>query len=125
MNQNKCVFCYRGDVELILLGSGRSCSNCLVIAHDLVHIEGFSPENKVEEAVLSLIFFLETDLVLTRELLKSQSLSGDIQTVIGQKKEKLAAIEVSYSGVEESYTKKIKDLLNEHTVLLGLYADLP
>lgn len=125
MKQNKCVFCSRSDVELILLSSGRACSNCIAIAHNLVNVERFSPDNKVEEAVLSLIFFLETDLVLTRQLLKSQSLSGDLQALVRQKREKLVGIDANYAEVKESYIKKIKNLINEHSVLLDLYTDLP
>ncbi|MFA0193739.1 hypothetical protein AB4501_23165 [Vibrio sp. 10N.222.55.E8] len=123
MNQNKCAFCSRSDVDLILLGSGRACSSCLIIAHDLVNVDRFSPSNKVEEAVLSLIFFLEADLVLTRQLLKSQSLNDDLQAIVRQKKEKLVGIEINYVGVEESYTKRLKKLINEHSVLLNLYTD--
>ena len=125
MNQNKCVFCSRSDVGLILLGSGLACSSCLTLAHDLVNAEGFSPDNKVEEGLLSLIFFLETDLVLTRQLLKSQSLCGDLDALVRQRREKLIAIEVDYNEVKEPYIKKINNLIKQHLLLLDLYTDFP
>jgi hypothetical protein len=125
MNQYKCVFCSRSDVVLTLLGSGRACPDCIGIAHRLIHSERFTPNNTVEEAVLSLIFFLETDLIFTRQLLNSQSLNDDLQMVVRHKREKLVAIDVHYSDVRECYIKKIKNLINEHSVLLDLYTDLP
>lgn len=125
MNQYKCAFCSRSNVSLTLLGSGRACPDCIGIAHRLIHSEKFTPNNTVEEAVLSLAFFLETDLVLTRQLLNSQSLNGDLQALVRQKREKLVGIEVHYSEVRECYTQKIKELVKEHSVLLDLYTDLP
>ena len=77
----------------------------------MVQVEGFSPENKVEEAVLSLIFFLETDLVLTRELLKSQSLSELDVNINGNKiliqARKIISIERNSFEVEYRNTRKI------------------
>ncbi|MFA0193757.1 hypothetical protein AB4501_22310 [Vibrio sp. 10N.222.55.E8] len=121
MNQNKCAFCSRSDVDLILLGSGRSCSSCLIIAHDLVNVVRFSPSNKVEEVVLSLIFFLETDLIFTRQTLKSLTLNDDVLNLVKQKREKLEKVVVNYKNVDAKYLKKIESLLGEHKSLLNLY----
>ena len=122
MNQSQCVFCSRNDVALTLLGSGKVCSSCLVIAHNLVHIERFTPDNKLEEIFLSLIFFLESDLVFTRQVLNAQSLN-DSQMIIKKKREKLQGIVTNYKGVDERYINKVEMLINEHSVLLDLYTN--
>lgn len=124
MSQCKCAFCSRSDVTLILLGSARACCDCIATANQLVNIERLSPNNQVEEVALLFIFFLETDLILTRQLLIAQSMSEGLQELIRQKRGKLASVVVDYSEVDEYYSKKIKALIKEHSVLLDLYTNV-
>ena len=124
MNHYKCVFCSRSDVTLMLLGSGRACPDCIGIANHLIHSERFKPNNIIEEAALSLIFFLETDLIFTRQLLRAQPLSENLQELVRKKREKLASIAIDYSEVDEHYSKKTKTLIKEHSTLLDLYTDI-
>ncbi|MEG3695488.1 hypothetical protein V5098_20425 [Vibrio coralliirubri] len=121
MSLKKCTFCSRSDVKLILLGANRACSSCIETAYHLVSVEKLLPKNQVEEAVLSLIFFLETDLVFTRQTLKSLTLNDDVQNIIQQKRERLDSIVTNYEDVDERYLKKIEILLGEHRSLLNLY----
>lgn len=75
----------------------------------------------MEEAVVSLIFFLETDLVVTRQTLKSLTLSDKIQSLVKKKRETLESVETYYEDVDTRYLKKIESLLREHKSLLNLY----
>ena len=121
MSLKKCTFCSRSDVKLILLGANRACSSCIETAYHLVSVEKFLPKNQVEEAVLSLIFFLETDLVFTRQTLKSLTLSDKIQSLVKKKRETLESVETYYENIDTRYLKKIESLLREHKSLLNLY----
>ncbi|MFA0015470.1 hypothetical protein AB4391_19290 [Vibrio lentus] len=123
MSLRKCAFCSRSDVALSLLGSGRACCDCIATANQLINVERLSPNNQVEEAALSLIFFLETDLVLTRQLLSGQSMNEGLQKLIRQKRDKLASVVADYNEIGEHYSKKIKALIKEHSVLLDLYTN--
>ena len=121
MSQQECTFCSRSNVKLILLGASRTCTNCIETAHYLVNTERFLPKNQMEEAVVSLIFFLETDLVVTRQTLKSLTLSDKIQSLVKKKRETLESVETYYENVDARYLKKIESLLREHKSLLNLY----
>lgn len=117
----KCVFCLQTNINLFLFGSVYACKNCVEVTNQLVNVEGLSPSNDIEQALLSLIYFLESDLVSTRNILSSHTNTSILSKSIKSKMDKLAEAEINHDGVNPIFLKRVNKIVQEHRVLLSIY----
>lgn len=121
--KNKCIFCQRSNVSLHFFGQAHVCHDCVSVANRLLNEEHLSPSNAIDEALMTLIFFLETDLILTRHYLNHCRDNGELQRIICIKKQRINMIHETkpYHDGSSVLVLKVNELVKQHQLLLSLY----
>ena len=120
--KDSCQMCARNNVETFSFGSCTVCQDCVSIANRLINENATSCKGK-DSALISLVFFLELDLLITRNSLNSCNNYSVLQPILMDKMEKLRLLDTYGVRGDGSQDRIINDIVSQHKTLLSLYID--
>ncbi len=123
--KDSCQMCVRNNVKTFKFGSCIVCQDCVSIANRLINenVTNSKPHRKNSDALISLVFFLELDLLITRGSLISCNNYSALQPILMEKMEKLRLLDTYGVRGDGSQDRVINDIVSQHKTLLSLYID--
>lgn len=120
--KDSCQMCARSDVETFKFGTCCVCQDCVSIANRLINENARSCGGN-DSALISLVFFLELDLLITRNSLIRCDNYSALQPILMEKMEKLRLLDNYGVRGDGSQDRVINDIVSQHKTLLALYID--